>query len=533
MVLSLILVMAFCNFTDRDRGKTFAGFPRRLFTLPVSTWLLVTCPMLFGVVSIVGVYVAWAKLVFQPAGVEVLVRWPALLLAAGMVSYQTIIWCLRGFRFLRLIVLSVMLTLLVALGLAPYALAPGGQGRLEGILTAALAACMLGAYGAAVAGVACQRRGGGRGWQWVGLLRQGLEDALPRSKRPFASPERALMWLEWRRGGLVLPAAVLLTFVLIVGPGTWLAGRGPEATARAALWLALLPMILALPVGKGLAKPDFWSLELGLNPFLTTRPVSDGQVVAAKMKAAALSTLLAWALLLTLAPLWLWLVGDVADLYSNWKVFCAVYSPFARVAIPMLLLNAAIILTWGLLIGGIWAGASGRPVVFAGSIVFGIVCFMSLLAFVTWWGLDGPGRSGRLRRVRVAVAPLDTRCGLPYQGVGRGVLLERSASGRLAFDPDHGRLGVSLGARYRVCRRPGLLGVAACRLVPRRTIIGGFPPGTASARRGGATGAPSQPSSLIVVEKTNGKDLLCNTLNASLPVLAAGEPGRGRPASAR
>ena len=34
MVLSLILVMAFCNFTDRDRGKTFAGFPQRLFTLP-------------------------------------------------------------------------------------------------------------------------------------------------------------------------------------------------------------------------------------------------------------------------------------------------------------------------------------------------------------------------------------------------------------------------------------------------------------------------------------------------------------------
>jgi hypothetical protein len=222
-------------------------------------------------------------------------------------------------------------------------------------------------------------------------LRQSLEDVLPRSKRPFGSPERSLIWLEWRRGGLVLPAAVLLTLVLIVGPATWLAGRGPEATARAALWLALLPMILALPIGKGFAKPDFWSLELGLNPFLTTRPVSDSQVIAAKLKAAAISTLLAWALLLTLAPLWLWLVGDAADLYSLWKVFCAVYSPFARVAIPMLLLVAAVILTWSLLSGSIWAGASGRPVVFAGSIVFGIVCFLSFLAFVTWWSLDEPG----------------------------------------------------------------------------------------------------------------------------------------------
>src|SRR5262245_56432839 len=104
LLLSLLLVMSIFNFTDRASSIRFAGFPERLFTLPVRTSVLVSCPMLCGVLSLVALYLAWVKLVYQPAGIDFLVRWPATLLAAGMVFYQAAIWCLAGFRFTRLLV---------------------------------------------------------------------------------------------------------------------------------------------------------------------------------------------------------------------------------------------------------------------------------------------------------------------------------------------------------------------------------------------------------------------------------------------
>jgi hypothetical protein len=390
LLLSVLFVMSIFNFTERDRRKAFAGFPERLFTLPVRTSLLVTCPMLCGVLSVVGLYLVWVKLVYEPAGIGFLVRWPATLLAAGMVFYQAVIWCLAGFRFTRLIVLACGLSFLVAVGCMPYALESQSNGRLEWFLTAVLGVLALVAYGAALMAVESQRRGGGRGWEWWRALVGRAASALPRRRRQFASPGEALLWLEWRRAGLVLPFSVLLTLLLIVGPAAWLSGRGPEATARTAVWMAILPMVLAVPIGKGIAKPNFWSLELGLPTFLAARPITNCQIVAAKVKAAALSTLLAWAVLLVVAPIWLWLACDLEDLRSFWGSFCSIYSNPARWAIPSLALVAAILLTWSLMIGSIWTGMSGRPSLYASFVGLSTVCFLSFLVFVTWC-LDAPG----------------------------------------------------------------------------------------------------------------------------------------------
>ena len=128
---------------------------------------------------------------------------------------------------------------------------------------------------------------------------------------PRAVPRVGLLENERVLGVLLLG----ITLLLIVGPAAWLSGRGPEATARTAFWMAILPMVLAVPVGKGIAKPDFWSLEFGLPTFLATRPITNGQIVAAKMKAAALSTLLTWAVLLMMAPIALGLASGLTTLW--------------------------------------------------------------------------------------------------------------------------------------------------------------------------------------------------------------------------
>src|SRR4029078_2883163 len=129
--------------------------------------------------------------------------------------------------------------------------------------------------------------------------------------------------------GLVLPAAVLFSLFLIMGPAAWIAGYGPNATAFAVSWISILTILLAVPVGEGIAKPDFWSLELALPPFLTTRPISGSQIVAAKMKSAAASAVLAWVLVLSITPLWLYLKCDSEYLHNTWGMLRTICSPFS------------------------------------------------------------------------------------------------------------------------------------------------------------------------------------------------------------
>ena len=224
--------------------------------------------------SIAGIYVAWAKFVYEPLGIQLQIRWPLTLIAAGVVFYQTIIWCLSGFRLARVIVLSVLISMLVGIGLLPSLWADTGGGDIEGRLTAALIGVTAIAYATTILTVGAQRRGGARGWELAGIVADVFARVVPEFRGEGKSADAALFWLEWRRSGLVLPAAVLLTLTLILGPILWLTGRGPDETIRAAMFLVILPVILTLAVGKGMSKPDFWSLDLSLSPFLTGRPIT-------------------------------------------------------------------------------------------------------------------------------------------------------------------------------------------------------------------------------------------------------------------
>ena len=162
MVMSLILAVAFCNFTDSRLRDGMAGFPRHLFAKPVNTWLAVACVMACGILSVVGLYVAWAQLVFRPIGIVISIRWPATLMAAGIVFYQTIIWCLCGFRLTRVVALSLAVTILVAIGFLPTMAPATSLWASENAVSAALGAVVAFAYGATVLVVSTQRRGGAR-----------------------------------------------------------------------------------------------------------------------------------------------------------------------------------------------------------------------------------------------------------------------------------------------------------------------------------------------------------------------------------
>jgi hypothetical protein len=393
LVMSLILAAAFCNFTDRSRRNGMAGFPQHLFTLPVSTLLSVSCVMSCAVLSLVGIYVAWAKLVYEPVGIQVLVRWPATLIATGVVASQAAVWCLSGLPLTRIIVLSLLATTLVGLGLLPYVYSDTGDSQLERNLTASVAVFALVAYAAALTTVGLQRRGGARGWTWIQNISDYLTIRMPRRRSAIRSADAALFWIEWRRTGFILPAAVVFTMILILGPAIWFTGRGPKETFWAETWLAMLPFFLSAAIGMGFAKPDFWSLELSLSPFVASRPVTGSHLVAAKMKAAACSTLLTWAVLLIVAPICIYLYCDTEHWREAWRMTGLVYSPVSRWAVPILSLASAIFITWSLMVGNIWLGYSGRAGFYYSFVAIGLGLLIAAFFYFIWW-LDHPHNRG-------------------------------------------------------------------------------------------------------------------------------------------
>jgi hypothetical protein len=385
LTVAVILAVSFCNFTDRNRRDGIAGFPRHLFQLPVNTRLMVTCAMICSVLSVVTIYAAWVLLVLQPLDVEILFRWPVTLLAAFVVFYQAIVWCLCGFRLTRVVLLSLVATILVAVGFLPVLRPKADFWASEFHLSVALVALVAAAHVATIVTVSAQRRGGVRGWAGLYEFVERLAAAIPKREPALKSSEAALFWMEWRRTGFVLPTAVLLMTALILGPVLAFTGRGHIATTRAEMWLMMMPMLLAFPIGLGFAKPDFWSLDLALSPFIATRPVTGGQLLAAKLKSAAYSTVVAWAILLTIAPICIYLFCDTKHWHHFAGTWAQLYAQPARWLLPILFLTAAILVTWSLLVSHLWLGHSGRPGLYYSVAGIALAAFVTWFFFFIWW----------------------------------------------------------------------------------------------------------------------------------------------------
>lgn len=406
MMFSLFWGVAMFNYTETNPGKGWTGFPCRLFVLPVPTWVLVACPMFLGMASLALVCLAWLKLVLPavlgspgsgPSSISPL--WLAGLLAVNLAWFQAIVWSLAGFRIMRIVVLTLAgLVGLLLDGLTFAFLAHRSEvvNHLvwERVLILAYAGLVSSAFLGAWFSVAWQRRGGGRGRGWLKAqlraLSERIIDALPRRKRAFSSPLAAQCWLEWRQGGVLLPVCVGCLLLLIAGPVSWL-NQGAMTAGRTLFMLIMIlsiPVVLAFAIGKGFAKPDFWSMDLALKPFLAVRPLTAGEMVVAKMKVAAFSTVITWLLLLVAIPLWwaLWVNASTLKEICEWGIWdflLPYYSPFARFAIAFLSVAAAMIVTWRLLVGSLWVGLAGSwRYVLSSAVVHGLVAIGLLAGWV-------------------------------------------------------------------------------------------------------------------------------------------------------
>jgi hypothetical protein len=291
------LAYAFSHAELGGRARP-SGFPPWMLTLPVRTPWLVLWPMLTGAVTVALTWLAVGWFALNRVGLDVPLAWPALGLACTLVWIQAIDWS--------------------PLGSVGKALVAGGvlAGLWTGLMRdatheatfAALPAVLLLGFAAGAAGVGRLRRGG-RGGGFTIPLAPALRRRAGREPR-FATPHRAQFWLEWRRNGSFLPL-LAAGWVLLVALLMALSESGNATEMKATPYLMLM---LAPLAGLILGKPDVWSRQVRLPTFAAGRPLTCGDMVLAKLRAAALSLGAAWLVLAVGLAVWLALGTHYADL---------------------------------------------------------------------------------------------------------------------------------------------------------------------------------------------------------------------------
>src|SRR5207245_2040999 len=107
----VFVVYAFSEIGEAQLEARTAGFPARLFILPVTTPTLVLWPMLQATAAVAVTWVGWVGTVLWPAGLDLPLGWPAVLSAVVLAWFQALVWWPFPVRFLRLVVIALVVTL--------------------------------------------------------------------------------------------------------------------------------------------------------------------------------------------------------------------------------------------------------------------------------------------------------------------------------------------------------------------------------------------------------------------------------------
>lgn len=388
----LLALFVFFTFTEESREQKLAVFPVRLFSLPVRTVGLVAVPMISGALAVALFSVAWTTLVLSPLGGSPALLRPAAILVTGLNLYLAAMWGLAHFRLGRLFVCGVIGVLLVWGLVFPEALMPeawaglshGGQHTV--LLTGALALNSA-AFVWAWTAVELQRHARPRATTGGIACRQTLGSATRTPLRPFSSPAQAQLWMEWRRNGRILPGVLLLLLVVGLPVLPLVIEFNPANTLQVAGWMILAPLALATVLGKAFAVVDFWSQDLSLPPFVAVRPQGSADLVFCKLRVAALSTALAWGLLMVGLGIMLAFWGDAALGKDIWRQFRSDHSRAGQFLIALLALMALLCITWRQLTVSLWLGLFGRVGVFSAAVVIGFALYFVGLPWLANWAL--------------------------------------------------------------------------------------------------------------------------------------------------
>ena len=365
--------------TSGDLAARQSMYPTRMFTLPMTTAALAAWPMLYGAIAMVGLWAFMRLLAVWPTGFDTPVVWPALLAASLLAWAQALTWMPYPLRGLRVVVTLLWLTVIEAIVMV------GLEFKVpESVMVAFLAPHVSLAYLVARYAVGRARRGDIPDWQATFARLGRLARLAARKRANFRSPERAQAWFEWERNGLTLPSwvAMLLPFELAL---LWLAGDSAALVFAILIGAFITPPVMAGFVAASVRKsnPDARD-SLGVSPFIATRPLSDAQLIAAKLKATVWSTIAAWLLVLIAVPValeWSETWPVVAD---RMRSFSGAVGTPRTVVVLLLFLAGLVASTWKQLVQTLWVGLSGREWVVNASVVMALLVFGAIGPALVW-----------------------------------------------------------------------------------------------------------------------------------------------------
>jgi hypothetical protein len=374
---------------DGDLAARQSMYPARRFTQPVTTAALTWWPMLYGMVAMTILWLATRLFALWPSGIAVPVIWPALVAASLLAWTQALTWMPYPLPGLRIIVTVLWLGTID--GIALLALNFKAD---ELVMLAILAPQIPLAYLVARFAVARARRGDVPDWRGAFAWLKQIARAPSSGREHFRSAASAQAWLEWRRYGLSLPAwvGILLPFELIL---LWTAGDSAELLFTILLGVLITPPFMATFAAAAMSKsgPDD-SGSYGVTPFIGTRPLTNAELVAAKLRMTILSTGFAWLLVLVAVLLALRLSGTSAVALDGWRRLSEIVGTPRAVMVVLLILAACIASTWKQLVQSLYIGLSGRASLITGS-VFLVLGFFFIVGPFAEWVIES-GRLGEL-----------------------------------------------------------------------------------------------------------------------------------------
>ncbi len=358
LVIGSIHLLGVFTYGPTDFGASNTGFPRYMLVQPMSARSMVGWPMLYGALTVAFLCLLTFRAALFPPDAKIPIGIFAGFFIASLAWFQVSAWIPFPFPVLRAVFVVLMVTLLCGGG--AWAI---GRQRSEALVTAGYFAMTLLAYAVAVVGLSRARCGGGQTWSLAPLWERWVASLSKRSS--FRSPLRAQLWLELRRNTYQLPLLTLFMCLPMALPligkqrnDIYIAGMSISARMMAVAIVIAFPIFCSGAFSAAMGKFDFWSNKVPtFNSFYSTRAFSTTSFIVTKWLAAAVSTLLVWAMLLALLVLF-FLTSTTAEQAKILQVFGpSTVIAAGRIALIVLLL---MFITWRNQVTGFYIPMLGR-----------------------------------------------------------------------------------------------------------------------------------------------------------------------------
>ncbi len=367
---------------DGDLAARQSMYPARMFTRPVSTTLLAGLPMLLGGIAAAALWTVARALALWPASsIEVPVIWPGILAVVLLAWAQALTWMPYGLPGARVFAVVLWLTTIDAIVILALHFEAS-----EAVMAAFLLPQIPLAYLVARYAVARARNGDVPDWSggFTWLARLGGVSGV---RERFRSPARAQAWFEWRLSGKSLPVwvAIVLPFELLL---FWVVGTSKVLLLKFVLGVLFTPIIIATFAAATVSTPGVnVDDSRGLPPFIATRPATNAQLIAAKLKTTLASTALAWLLVLVAIPIALQWSGVMPLALERSRRFAEVVGTPRAVVFLLLVVMAFIASTWKQLVQTLYIGLTGRAGLIKGSI-FVTLTLLTLVGPAVEWIIE-------------------------------------------------------------------------------------------------------------------------------------------------